>query len=129
MSHPVRDTHPRSVAPERADDAAEAPHDCSSGEELSYLSDLFQMLASPTRLRIVEALAERELCVNDIAVLVGVSQSAVSHQLRQMRQMRLVRYRKAGRLAFYRLDDRHVEMLFRIGLEHVREANGREPVR
>jgi DNA-binding transcriptional ArsR family regulator len=103
---------------------ASAGRDRSSDEDLTYLSDLFQMLASPTRLRMVEALAAGELCVGDLAALVGVSQSAMSHQLRQMRQMRIVRYRKEGRLAFYRLDDRHVEMLFLAGLEHVQEAAG-----
>lgn len=105
------------------DDAvAAALQDRAADEELVYLSDTFQMLASPTRLRIVEALAERELCVCDLAAVVGVSQSAVSHQLRQLRQMRIVRYRREGRLAYYRLDDRHVETLFRTGLEHVQEA-------
>jgi ArsR family transcriptional regulator len=93
-------------------------------EDLAYLSDTFQVLANPTRLRMVEALSERELCVCDLAAVVGVSQSAVSHQLRQMRQMRIVRYRKEGRMAYYRLDDRHVDTLFRTGLDHVREAGG-----
>ena len=90
-------------------------------DELAYLADTFQMLASPTRLRIVEALAERELCVCDLAAVVGASQSAVSHHLRQLRQMRIVRYRKDGRMAYYRLDDDHVATLFGTGLEHVRE--------
>lgn len=93
-------------------------------DDVTYLADTFQMLASPTRLRIVEALAIRELCVCDLAVVVGVSQSAVSHQLRQMRQMRIVRYRRDGRMTYYRLDDPHVQTLFATGLEHVREASG-----
>lgn len=90
-------------------------------EDLAHLADTFQMLASPTRLRIVEALAERELCVCDLSAVVEVSESAVSHHLRQMRQMRIVRYRKDGRMAYYRLDDDHVAQLFRLGLDHVRE--------
>lgn len=90
-------------------------------EDLAHLADTFQMLASPTRLRIVEALAERELCVCDLSAVVEVSESAVSHHLRQMRQMRIVRYRKDGRIAYYRLDDDHVAQLFRLGLDHVRE--------
>ncbi|MBW3535144.1 MAG: metalloregulator ArsR/SmtB family transcription factor [Gemmatimonadetes bacterium] len=90
-------------------------------EELAYLADTFQMLASPTRLRIVEALADRELCVCDLSAVVGVSPSAVSHHLRQLRQMRIVRYRKEGRMAYYHLDDGHVAELFRTGLDHVRE--------
>lgn len=105
------------------EDAVEAAlHGRAHEDEVVYLADTFQMLASPTRLRIVEALALRELCVCDLAVVVGVSQSAVSHQLRQMRQMRIVRYRRDGRMAYYRLDDPHVESLFATGLEHVREA-------
>jgi ArsR family transcriptional regulator, lead/cadmium/zinc/bismuth-responsive transcriptional repressor len=104
------------------DDAvAAALRDRAGEDEVTYLADTFQMLASPTRLRIVEALAARELCVCDLAAVVGVSQSAVSHQLRQMRQMRIVRYRKEGRMAYYHLDDPHVESLFETGLDHVRE--------
>lgn len=90
-------------------------------DELAHLADIFQILASPTRLRIVEALARRELCVCDLSAIVGVSASAVSHHLRHLRQMRIVRFRKEGRMAYYRLDDDHVEALFRTGLEHVRE--------
>ncbi len=93
----------------------------ASDDEVTYLADTFQMLANPTRLRIVEALAVQEMCVCDLAVVVGASQSAVSHQLRQMRQMRIVQYRKDGRMAYYRLDDPHIETLFGTGLEHVRE--------
>lgn len=93
----------------------------SDDDELTYLSDTFQILANPTRLRIVEALARRELCVCDLAAVVGSSQSAVSHHLRQLRQMKVVRYRKDGRMAFYRLDDDHIARIFETGLEHVRE--------
>lgn len=109
------------------EDAVEAALRGRAGEDqITYLADTFQILASPTRLRIVEALAVGELCVCDLAVVAGVSQSAVSHHLGQMRQMRIVRYRKEGRLAYYRLDDPHVETLFETGLEHVREASGGE---
>jgi DNA-binding transcriptional ArsR family regulator len=93
----------------------------ASNDELAYLADLFQLLASPSRLRIVEALARRELCVCDLALVVGLSQSAVSHHLRQMRQQRIVRWRKDGRMAYYRLVDAHISRLFGTGLEHVRE--------
>lgn len=93
----------------------------SDAETLIHLADTFQILASATRLQIVEALAARELCVCDLAAVVGASQSAVSHHLRQLRQMRIVRYRRDGRMAYYRLDDEHIAELFRIGLEHVRE--------
>ena len=105
------------------DEAAvqDALQDQATDEEVTYVADLFQILASPTRLRMVEALAGRELCVCDLSAVVGVSESAVSHHLRQMRQMRIVTYRKEGRMAYYRLDDAHIEGLFDIGLEHVRE--------
>lgn len=91
-------------------------------DSLTWLADTFQILSNPTRLRIVEALAGRELCVCDLAAVVGGSQSAVSHHLRQLRQMRLVTYRREGRMAYYRLDDEHVERLLEIGLDHVRES-------
>ena len=98
-----------------------ALEDRATEGEITYVADLFQILASPTRLRMVEALAGRELCVCDLSALVGVSESAVSHHLRPMRQMRIVAYRKEGRMAYYRLDDQHIERLFATGLEHVRE--------
>lgn len=104
------------------EDAVHAALQAQAGdEELTYLADLFQILASATRLRIVEALAEQELCVCDLAAVVGASQSAVSHHLRQLRQMRIVAYRKDGRMAYYRLDDGHIAQLFSTGLDHVRE--------
>lgn len=106
------------VHPEAVDAALRVRSD---PEALTYLADTFQILASPTRLQIVEALAARELCVCDLAAVVGASQSAVSHHLRQLRQMKIVRYRRDGRMAYYRLDDEHIAELFRIGLEHVRE--------
>lgn len=96
--------------------AAQAPD-----VDVEALADIFQLLASPTRLRIVEALASGELCVCDVSAVVGVSPSAVSHHLRQMRQMRLVRYSKRGRMAYYRLDDDHVMQLLATGLDHVRD--------
>ncbi len=95
--------------------------DQADESEIAYLADTFQVLASPTRLRLVEALSHRELCVCDLAAIAGVSQSAVSHHLRQLRQLRIVRYRKDGRMAYYRLDDDHVATLLRTGIDHVRE--------
>lgn len=109
----VEAIHPETV------DAARA--DLCGADELTLIADTFQILANPTRLQIVRALAGRELCVCDLAVLVGASQSSVSHHLRQLRQMRLVRYRREGRMAFYSLDDDHVARLVEVGLDHVRE--------
>jgi ArsR family transcriptional regulator len=92
-----------------------------SEDELILFADTFQILANPTRLQIVRALSQRELCVGDLAAAVGASPSAVSHHLRQLRQMRLVRHHREGKLTFYALDDEHVARLFELGLEHVRE--------
>lgn len=104
------------------EEAVEAAlREASPRATLDYLADTFQVLANPTRLRIVEALSRRELCVCDLAAAVESSQSAVSHHLRQLRQMKIVRYRKDGRMAYYRLDDQHIEAIFRMGLEHVEE--------
>jgi ArsR family transcriptional regulator len=85
------------------------------------LADTFRILGDPTRVRIVDALAEGELCVCDIAEHVGISESAVSHQLRLMRGMRIVRGRREGRCVYYTLDDQHVLDLFQQGLRHVSE--------
>jgi len=85
------------------------------------LADLFSILGDPTRVRIVDALAEGELCVCDIAEHVGLSESAVSHQLRLMRSMRVVRGRREGRCVYYTLDDQHILSLFQQGLRHVSE--------
>jgi DNA-binding transcriptional ArsR family regulator len=83
------------------------------------LAELFKALADPSRVRIICALTYTELCVHDLAAVLGMSQSAVSHQLRSLREMRLVRYRKEGRHVYYQLDDEHIHDLFRRGLEHV----------
>jgi ArsR family transcriptional regulator len=103
-------------------DAVEAARaELCSEDELTLIADTFQILANPTRLQIVRALAGRELCVGDLAAVVGASPSAASHHLRQLRQMRLVRHRRDGKLTYYSLDDEHVARLFDLGLEHVRE--------
>ena len=88
-------------------------------ESLLKLAELFKILGDPTRLKIVELLLEIELCVNHIAETMGMGQSAISHQLRVLRQARLVTYRKEGKTAYYSLNDDHVEGLVRMGMEHV----------
>jgi DNA-binding transcriptional ArsR family regulator len=92
--------------------------------EVDALAETFHVLGDPTRVRILDALAAAELCVCDLATLLGVSESAVSHQLRLLRTMRIVRSRRAGRMVFYALDDQHVTALFDQGLRHVEEARG-----
>ena len=85
------------------------------------LAETFRVLGDVTRVRILDALSRSELCVCDIARLIGLSESAVSHQLRLLRGMRLVRPRREGRMMFYTLDDQHIVRLFEQGLEHVEE--------
>jgi ArsR family transcriptional regulator len=85
----------------------------------SQLAMTFKALSDPTRVRIVSLLRGDELCVCDLAAALGMSQSAVSHQLRSLRDLRLVRWRREGRQIFYTLDDDHVADLFQRGLEHV----------
>jgi ArsR family transcriptional regulator len=86
------------------------------------LAETFRVLGDQTRVRILDALSRSELCVCDIARLVGLSESAISHQLRLLRGMRLVRPRRAGRMVYYSLDDQHIVRLFEQGLEHVQEG-------
>jgi len=88
---------------------------------LNALSDIFKVLGDASRLRIVYALAIRELCVCDIAHLLGTSISAVSHQLRVLRNLKLVKHRKEGKMVYYSLDDECVETLLKEGLKHIGE--------
>ena len=85
----------------------------------AHLADLFSALSDPTRLRIISVLLESELNVGDIATQLTMTESAVSHQLRGLRQLRLVRSRKNGRQVYYALDDDHVAKLYRLGLDHI----------
>jgi DNA-binding transcriptional ArsR family regulator len=91
-------------------------------ETIKEVSAVFKVLSDPTRARIVFALSRAELCVCDIAALLGLSVSAISHQLRLLRGLRLVKYRKEGRLAYYSLDDDHTARLLQDVLEHLREV-------
>jgi ArsR family transcriptional regulator len=92
---------------------------------VTALAETFRLLGDTTRVRILDALSRTELCVCDIARLLGLSESAVSHQLRLLRGMRVVRPRRAGRMVYYALDDQHVVGLFAQGLEHVEERDAR----
>lgn len=83
------------------------------------LAMTFKVLGDPTRIKILDALSKEELCVCDLAALLEMTSSAVSHQLRVLRDARLVKCRKEGKMAFYSLDDAHVHTLFEQGLEHV----------
>jgi len=92
-----------------------------SDETILGLAQTFKVLGDPTRTKIIFALSREELCVCDIATLLEISQSATSHQLRVLRNMNLVRFRKEGRIAYYSLDDGHIRNLFDEGLRHVEE--------
>lgn len=84
-------------------------------------ASMLRVLGDTTRLKIVRALAAEELCVCDLAALLGHSQSTISHSLRALRQLRLVRYRKAGKVAYYSVDDAHVAGVSALALAHVSE--------
>jgi len=91
-------------------------------EEILYdLAELFRVFGDSTRIKILYALFESELCVGDIAQVLGMSQSAVSHQLRLLKSSKLVRFRREGKAVFYALDDDHVRSMIALGLEHVEE--------
>ncbi len=90
-------------------------------DTLVRLSDLFKVFGDGTRIRILYVLFEEEVCVCDIAMLLGMTQSAVSHQLRILKQARLIRSRREGKTIFYSLADDHVRTLLRNGTEHIEE--------
>jgi DNA-binding transcriptional ArsR family regulator len=90
-------------------------------EKAQRMGEFFSLLADPNRLRILSVLAVKELCVCDLAAALEMSESAVSHQMRSLRAMRLVKYQKQGRNVFYRLQDHHVIELYRSVAEHLDE--------
>ena len=83
------------------------------------VSELFKVLGDYTRIKIIYALSRKELCVCDIAEVLGMSQSSISHQLRVLKSARLVKFRKEGKVVYYSLDDEHISGIFNAGLEHV----------
>jgi ArsR family transcriptional regulator, lead/cadmium/zinc/bismuth-responsive transcriptional repressor len=109
----VTETHQQAV------DAAKKS--LPAAAELSRLSGFFKVFGDDTRLNILSALAAGELCVCDLAEVVDTTQSAVSHQLRILRDTGLVQYRREGRVVYYSLDDYHIERILSMGLEHIRE--------
>jgi DNA-binding transcriptional ArsR family regulator len=127
-SDELTQNHPDVVAEEICEDhivdpgrVGRAAAAMPSEDVLDGLSETFKVLSHPTRLKIIHALSGEELCVCDLAALLGTSDSAVSHQLRILRHMRLVKYRREGKLVYYMLDDQHVSQLFEAGLEHLKE--------
>ena len=90
-------------------------------EILEDIAELFKGFADPTRVHILSLLVEKELCVSDIAEAVDLSQSAISHQLRILKQMHLIKFRREGKNIWYSLADEHVKTILQMGLEHVLE--------
>ncbi|WP_434684973.1 ArsR/SmtB family transcription factor [Pseudanabaena minima] len=113
---PTCDLH--AIAPEALQDLV---NEILPAEKAQTMAEFFGMLSDPNRLRILSVLSKQELCVHDLAAVVGMSESAVSHQLRVLRTMRLVSYRKSKRKVYYQLLDHHVLELYRSVSEHLDE--------
>lgn len=106
------------VHKERVNSARKALHD---EDTIRGMSETFKVLADPTRLKIVLALSKEELCVCDIAALLTMTVSAISHQLRLLKNLRVVKFTRKGKMTYYMLDDEHIEDLLRFTVRHVSE--------
>ena len=103
-------------------EAAEKIAKCMPDDEYLYdLSELFRIFGDSTRIKILFALFDAELCVGDIAAILNLSQSSVSHQLRILKDNKLVKFRRDGKSIYYSLDDDHVRSILKLGMEHVEE--------
>lgn len=122
MNRPITEhsdlCHCRMIHETRVDSAIET---ALVGNEVENVSALFKAMGDPSRLKILWALEQEEMCVCDLAAYLGISESAVSHQLRLLRQLHLVKNRREGPVLYYRLNDDHVSRLLIIALEHSRE--------
>ena len=104
------------------DDVIKRVHAVMPQEEILYdLAELFKVFGDTTRIKILYALFKSEMCVCDIAALLNMTQSAISHQMRVLKQARLVKYRKSGKVVYYSLDDSHIKDIFDQGLLHINE--------
>ncbi|MGD8521031.1 MAG: metalloregulator ArsR/SmtB family transcription factor [Desulfobacterales bacterium] len=103
------------------DRVEKARREVISAHELDRLSLTYKVLGDPNRLKIVMALRNVEMCVCDLAAFTGLTDSAVSHQLRRLKDLALVKSRRDGQIIYYSLDDEHVSQLLNIGLEHIQE--------
>ncbi len=95
--------------------------DMPEEETLYDLAELFKVFGDTTRIKILYALSASEMCVCDMAALLSMTQSAVSHQLRVLKQARLVKFRRDGKVVYYSLDDEHIQQIFNQGLDHINE--------
>ena len=91
-------------------------------QSLSQLADFYKLFGDCTRLGIIWALAESEMCVCDLCVLMKMKQPAISHQLRTLKQMHIVKYRREGKVVYYSLEDQHINKVLEVGRQHLREA-------
>ena len=121
MSIRVDETKPDTEATEPAIPTTCSPEDLPDEELLYDLADLFKVFSDTTRIKILYALHDDELCVQDIANAVQLSQSAVSHQLRVLKDTKLVRFRRDGKTVYYALDDDHVRSILSMGMDHIEE--------
>ena len=103
------------------DRVAKARSEAIPERDLDRLSLIYKVLGDPTRLRMAMALKQGEMCVCDLAALLGLSESAVSHQIRRLKDLALVKSRREGQILYYSLDDHHVLELIEVGLNHIRE--------
>jgi len=111
------------------DDIVERVKEKMPEEETLYdLAELFKVFGDSTRTRILWALDEAEMCVCDIAYLLNMTQSAISHQLRVLKQSKLVKHRREGKIVFYSLKDEHVKQIFELGLVHISEGSRKSEV-
>ena len=99
----------------------EAREHMPQGEELKNLAEFFKVFGDPTRIRILSVLFKTEMCVCDLAGTLDMTQSAISHQLRLLKQMKLVKNRREGKVVFYSLADDHIKTIMNQGMEHIRE--------
>ncbi len=123
-------SHQTQLIPIDSEAVTEVCEEAPSDEFLRLVVEVFQALADPTRARMLYALIRRSLCVRDLAIVVGVSESAVSHQLRLLRNWRLVKSKREGNVIYYSVDDHHVAALFREAeyhADHVRQALADHP--
>lgn len=103
------------------DRVARARREAIPDRDLEQLALTYKALADPTRLKLTMALRKGEMCVCDLAALLGLSESAISHQIRRLKDLSLVKSRRDGQILYYSLDDHHVEALIQVGLDHLRE--------
>ena len=110
------------VCTEKHQDIINSVRDKMPKEEMLFdIAELFKVFGDSTRMKIICSLFESEMCVCDIAEIINSTQSAVSHQLRVLKQAKLVKYRKEGKVVYYSLSDKHVEIIFNMALEHIQE--------